>query len=70
MKPSEKQKVKWLLGAVKELRELIIDTRKQVAALAFAIDELKKGPPAARVERVDTNWSEGTEGHIAFRIRY
>ena len=43
MKPSEKQKVKWLLGAVKELRELIIDTRKQVAALAFAIDELKKG---------------------------
>ena len=34
------------------------------------IDELEKGPPAARVESVDTDWSEGTEGHTTFRIRY
>ena len=31
---------------------------------------LKVGPPGARVERVETNWSEYTGGYSNFKIRY
>ncbi len=31
---------------------------------------LKAGPPGARVERVETNWSEYTGGYSNFSIRY
>jgi acylphosphatase len=41
--------------------------RKQLERL---LSHLKVGPPAARVERVDTNWSEYTGNHSGFRIRY
>ena len=34
------------------------------------IDSLKAGPPAARVERVETNWSEYTGSYPGFGIRY
>ena len=34
------------------------------------IDCLKVGPPRARVERVETNWSEYTGGFSGFKIRY
>ncbi|MFC2052553.1 acylphosphatase [Chloroflexota bacterium] len=34
------------------------------------IDYLKVGPPGARVERVEINWSEYTEGYSDFKIRY
>ncbi len=34
------------------------------------IDYLKVGPPGARVERVETNWSEYTGGFSNFKIRY
>ncbi len=41
--------------------------RKQLEKL---IDYLKVGPPAARVEKVVTNWSEYTGNYSRFSIRY
>lgn len=41
--------------------------RKQLEEL---IGYLKVGPPAARVEKVATNWSEYTGGYTGFRVRY
>ena len=41
--------------------------RKQLEKL---ISHLKVGPPAARVERVVTNWSEYTGSYSQFGIRY
>ncbi len=34
------------------------------------IDHLKIGPPGARVERVETSWSEYTANYPNFGIRY
>ncbi len=34
------------------------------------IEHLKVGPPAAKVERVETNWSEYTGSYASFSIRY
>ncbi len=34
------------------------------------IDCLKVGPPGAKVERVETNWSEYTGSYSDFSIRY
>ncbi len=34
------------------------------------IDHLKVGPPAAKVEKVVTNWSEYTGSYTGFSIRY
>jgi acylphosphatase len=34
------------------------------------IDYLKDGPPGARVEKVETNWSEYTGNYTSFSIRY
>ena len=34
------------------------------------IDHLKVGPPGARVEKVETNWSEYTGSYNDFSIRY
>ena len=41
--------------------------RKQLEEL---ISYLKVGPPAARVEKVVTNWSEHTGSYSGFNIRY
>ena len=41
--------------------------KKQLEKL---IEFLKIGPPAARVERVETNWSEYTGGYSHFGIKY
>lgn len=41
--------------------------RKQLEEL---IDYLKAGPPAAKVERVVTSWSEYTGSYSEFSIRY
>ena len=41
--------------------------RKQLQEL---IDYLKVGPPTARVEKVETNWSEYTGIYSHFGIRY
>jgi len=42
----------------------------ETVQLQRLLDDLASGPPGARVNRVDTEWSEHTEGHTAFRIRY
>ena len=34
------------------------------------IDYLKGGPPGARVERVEANWSEHTGSYSNFSVRY
>lgn len=41
--------------------------RKQLEEL---IGYLKIGPPGAKVERVETNWSEYTRNYSRFSIRY
>jgi len=41
--------------------------RKQLEEL---ISYLKIGPPGAKVERVETNWSEYTRNYSRFSIRY
>lgn len=46
---------------------LVEGERKQLEKL---VDYLKVGPPAARVEKVITNWSEYTGGYSDFSIRY
>jgi acylphosphatase len=62
-----------LTGYVRNLRdreavEVVAEgERKQLEEL---ISYLKVGPPAARVERVVTNWSEHTGSYSEFSIRY
>lgn len=34
------------------------------------LDYLRKGPPAARVNKVETNWSEYTGLYSGFKVRY
>jgi len=41
--------------------------RKQLEKL---IDHLKVGPPRARVERVETSWSEYTGSYSGFSVSY
>ncbi len=41
--------------------------RKQLEKL---IDHLKVGPPRARVERVETSWSEYTGSYSSFGVSY
>ncbi len=61
-----------LTGYARNLPDGTVEVRAEgyTEQLQKLIDELKKGPPAARVVNVDTDWSESTEGHTAFRIRY
>ena len=61
-----------LTGYTRNLPDGTVEVRAEgyTAQLQKLLDELKKGPPAARVSMVDTDWSEDTEGHTAFRIRY
>ena len=61
-----------LTGYVRNTPERTVEVhaegeRKQLEQL---IDHLKVGPPAARVEKVVTNWSEYTGGYPNFTIRY
>ncbi len=62
-----------LTGYVRNLREREAvevqaeGERKQLAAL---INHLKVGPPAAKVIKVVTDWSEYTGGYSRFSIRY
>jgi acylphosphatase len=62
-----------LTGYVRNLRdreavEVVAEgKRKQLEKL---ITHLKVGPPAARVEKVVTNWSEYTGSYSGFNIRY
>ncbi|MEK0338316.1 MAG: acylphosphatase [Nitrosopumilus sp.] len=61
-----------LTGYVRNLPEGTVEVnaegdRKQLEQL---IGYLKVGPPEARVEKVETNWSEYTGSYSRFSIRY
>lgn len=61
-----------LTGYVRNTLERTVEVhaegeRKQLEEL---IEHLKVGPPAARVEKVVTNWSEYTGDYAGFGIRY
>ena len=61
-----------LTGFVRNLRGGGVEVnaeggRKQLEEL---ISHLKVGPPAARVEKVATSWSEYTDGYTGFKVRY
>lgn len=61
-----------LLGGVRNLDDGRVEV--EVEGVKFAIEalvqELKQGPPAAHVSRVEVEWSEGAEGFSSFRIWY
>ncbi len=61
-----------LTGYARNLPDGTVEVRAEgeTGQLQKLLDYLKTGPPAARVERVDTAWSENTEGYTTFRIRY
>ena len=40
------------------------------AACEKALDYVRKGPPSARVEEVDTRWEDDEEDLVDFRIRF
>jgi len=40
------------------------------AACETALDYVRKGPPSARVEEVDTRWEDDEEDLVDFRIRF
>ncbi len=61
-----------LTGYVRNLPEGTVEVnaegeRKQLEQL---IGYLKVGPPTAKVEKVETNWSEYTGSYSRFNIRY
>ncbi len=61
-----------LTGYVRNLPEGTVEVqaegeRKHLEKLVAA---LKTGPPAARVEKVETRWSEYSGGYADFTIRY
>ena len=61
-----------LTGYVRNLLDGTVEVlaegeRKQLEEL---VGYLKVGPPAARVEKVATNWSEYTGKYFSFNVRY
>lgn len=61
-----------LTGYVRNLPQRTVEVhaegeRKQLEKL---IDHLKVGPPAAKVERVVTSWSEYTGSYPRFSVKY
>jgi acylphosphatase len=61
-----------LAGYVRNLRGGAVEVvaegeRKQLERL---LSQLKVGPPAARVERVASSWSEYSGAYSGFRVRY
>ncbi|MBL7166844.1 MAG: acylphosphatase [Dehalococcoidales bacterium] len=61
-----------LTGYARNLPDGTVEVRAEgeTGQLQKLLDHLKTGPPAARVEKVDTAWSANTEGYTTFRIRY
>jgi acylphosphatase len=47
-----------------------VQAEGEKAKLERLIEHLKMGPPGARVERVETNWSEHSGAYADFTIRY
>ena len=62
-----------LTGYIRNLhdREAVeVQAEGESNKLEKLIDYLKVGPPAARVEKVVTNWSEYTGSYAGFSVRY
>jgi len=62
-----------LTGYVRNLRDwnaVEVQAEGERNKLERLIDQLKTGPPAAKVERVLTNWSDYTGSYPDFSIRY
>ena len=62
-----------LTGYVRNLpggRSVEVNTEGEQEKLEALIESLKVGPPAARVERVETEWSEYTGRYSGFSVRY
>ncbi len=61
-----------LAGYARNLPDGTVEVRAEgeTGHLQKLLDHLRIGPPAARVEKVDTDWSRNTEGYTTFRIRY
>ena len=47
-----------------------VDAEGERVKLRELVDNLKVGPPASRVERVETTWSEYNDRFSAFEVRY
>ena len=62
-----------LTGYVRNLpgvRAVEVQAEGARESLERLIDQLRKGPPGARVEKVETGWSEYTGNYSGFNIRY
>ena len=62
-----------LTGYVRNVRDreaVEVHAEGERDKLAKLIDHLKTGPPGARVERVESDWSEYTGAYSDFGIRY
>lgn len=62
-----------LTGYVRNLpdgRAVEVQAEGERNKLERLIDQLKVGPPRARVERVETNWSEYTGNYSGFSTKY
>lgn len=51
-------------------RAVEVQAEGEKARLERLIEHLKMGPPGARVERVETDWSEHSGAYADFTIRY
>ena len=61
-----------LTGYVRNRRDGTVEVQAEGerGRLEKIIDYLKVGPPGARVERVESNWSEYSGSYANFSIRY
>ena len=61
-----------LFGYVRNLRDGTVEVyaEGEKEQLEELIEHLKVGPPAARVAKVATNWSEYTGNYSSFKISY
>ena len=62
-----------IVGYVRNLhngKTLEVQAEGERKKLEELIDNLKTGPPGARVEKADINWSNYTGNYSSFSIRY
>ncbi len=61
-----------LLGGVRNLDDgrVELDVEGKKAVIEALLRELKAGPPAARVTKIETEWSAATERFSGFSIWY
>ncbi|MDD5039261.1 MAG: acylphosphatase [Dehalococcoidales bacterium] len=62
-----------LAGYVRNLPEgktVEVQAEGEKEKIARLIDFLKIGPPAAKVDKVETTWSEYTGSYFSFNIKY